>query len=130
MALTRDQKRACHAYERVKQVQANDLKDYKVLVNSLGPNIIRSGLVASLSFLQRYKGDKAKQHVVHDLSKGLKLCGVLAEEYDNVDEFADCVRKLESEKYMLTTRETLKLVQWLKRALQARETEDKSQKTE
>lgn len=123
MALTRDQKRACHAYERVKQVQKEELKDYRVLINSLGPNIIRSGLVASLSFLQRYKGDKAKQHVACDLSKGLKLCGVLEEEYDNVNDFADCVRKLGSEKYMLTTRETLKLVQWLKRALQAQKTE-------
>ena len=68
------------------------------------------------------EGDKAKQHVACDLSKGLKLCGVLEEEYDNVNDFADCVRKLGSEKYMLTTRETLKLAQWLKRALQAQKT--------
>lgn len=118
MPLTRDQQRACHAYDRVGKLHSDpDRKSYKVLVNSLGPNIIRSGLVAAIAFIQRDKSQSMQKQFALDLAEAFPP------EFDipnsGLDDMAQCIRHLEPEQYMLVTRETLKLALWFKRALQA-----------
>lgn len=116
MPLTRDQQRASHAYHRVGQIRNSQLKDYKVLVNSLGPNIIRGGLMAAIAFLQRDKSTEARERFACDLAEGLPPEFRLP---SDLNLLARRIRELELDDYMLVTRETLKLTQWFKRALQA-----------
>jgi len=118
MPLTRDQHRACHAYKRVGQLKSeNDIKDYKVLVNGLGPNVIRSGLVAAIAFLQRDKSSATKNQFAADLADAYPLEFGIPK--TGLDELARHIRHLDPDQYMLVTRETLKLALWFKRALQA-----------
>lgn len=118
MALTRDQQRASHAYERVARLGNPDehvFKDYKVLVNSLGPNIIRGGLMSAVAFLQRDKSSDTRDRFARDLAEGLAGFQLPTD----LNGLADRIRRMELDDYMLVTRETLKLAQWFKRALQA-----------
>lgn len=121
MPLTRDQHRARHAYECVAQVPDPELKDYKVVVNGLGPNIVRSGLAATVSFLQRYKNRNVSERFAKDLAGAIpaEMLPAGKQSPTNLDALARLVRELEADDYMLLTRETLKLTQWFKRAVQA-----------
>ncbi len=51
--ITRDQKRARHAYDRVRALDAGLRDEYKTLLFALGPNVMRSGLAAALAFVER-----------------------------------------------------------------------------
>lgn len=115
-APTRDQRRALLAYESSKLALKDQcLKDYKIAVNDLGPHIMRSGLAATLSFLERDKSTKAIRRLLNTFSRA-ELPGL-----DNVneDDFCAKVRQLSAPQYMLVTRELLALTVWLKRAVQA-----------
>jgi CRISPR type III-B/RAMP module-associated protein Cmr5 len=115
--LTRDQKRAELAYSRVEEVIGDkgvSSKDYKVLINSLGANVIRSGLLGALCFMQR-KDSAAVRALANHLSEGL---GAFKIEGD-IDQLVASARKLPMEDYMLATRELLALTVWFKRAVQA-----------
>jgi len=112
--MTRDQKRAQHAYERVRLVAENLRSDYKIAVNNLAANIMRSGLAAAVAFLQR-RNDEAANRLIGDLA----TAGIPGLENTDRVTFPDHVRGLELEPYMLATRETLKVAQWFKRAVQA-----------
>ncbi len=114
--LNLDQRRAYHAYSCVSQVAAGDLKEYKILVNGLGPNIIRSGLVAALAFLQRYRSAAVKEKFAHHIASGLP------EEWEtphDLDGLIAYVRVVDNMQYMLITREIMRLTLWFKRAIQA-----------
>ena len=114
--ITRDQQRAKHAYHAVKQIGADDFKSYKVLVNSLGPNVIRSGLAGALAFMQRYKSAGARDTFGEDLATGFpKDFGV----GKNLNAMVTRVTAMDLDTYMVATRECLKLAQWFKRATQA-----------
>lgn len=112
--LTRDQKRAKHAYACVKRLSTGQRDNYKVLVNGLGANILRSGLAATIAFLERENREEAKL-LLKDLDDaeipGLEPKGNLS--------FPDRVRELDLDKYMLATREMLRVVLWFRRAVQA-----------
>jgi CRISPR-associated protein Cmr5 len=88
--------------------------DYKISVNDLGTNIMRSGLAAAIAFLQRRKDNAAKQFI-DDLGEA----GIPGLVDTNRDTLPERVRSLELEAYMLATHETLKVAQWFKRAVQA-----------
>lgn len=59
MTQTRDQKRAAHAYKCVSEVEPSLRKDYNARVNGLGAQVIRSGLAATVAFLERDRDSAA-----------------------------------------------------------------------
>lgn len=113
-AQRRDQRWALYAYTEVGQIKDEDRKAYKIAVNDLGSHILRSGLSASLAGLQR-KGKPGGALLLGHLA-GARLAGL-----DGVskEDLVAEVNKLNVDSYMITTRETLQLVSWLKRAVQA-----------
>jgi len=112
-ALLRDQQRALHAYDVVGKVPSSQQKDYKIAVNNLGANILRSGLAAAMAEIERL-GDRGKLLLEH-----LAASGVSSLNGTTKDTLPDRVRKLDVDSYMLSTREMLKVAMWLKRAAQA-----------
>lgn len=116
MAETRNQLRAAYAYDRLDAVKRDDrLKDYKILVNSMGPNVVRSGLVAAVAFLQR-TSSRERERFGRDLAQAFPHT---LEMGDSLDTMARRVRKMSVQDYMIATRECLHIVQWFKRAAQA-----------
>lgn len=117
-ALRRDQRRALHAYGVVSNVPSKMQRDYKLAVNDLGANILRSGLCAAIAAVQRLgpRGDLLLGHLAAAGVPGLE--GVAAKD------LAKRVRELEADAYMIATREMLQVAVWLKRAVQATFGED------
>lgn len=111
--LLRDQRRALHAYESVGNVPKEQQKDYKIAVNDLGANILRSGLCAAIAAVQRL-GDRGNVLLGH-----LASAGVPGLEKATAQELAKRVRELDADAYMIATREMLQVAVWLKRAVQA-----------
>lgn len=111
--LLRDQRRALHAYEAVGSVQEAEQKDYKIAVNDLGANILRSGLCAAVSSVQRI-GKRGEVLLGH-----LASAGVPGLEDATAQNLAQRVRALDGDSYMIATREMLQVATWLKRAAQA-----------
>jgi CRISPR-associated protein Cmr5 len=110
---TRDQQRALHAYSAVATVAKTDRKDYKIAVNDLGANILRSGLVAAMAALERLgvRGKIVLEHLAAAKVPGLDGA--------TPNDLTDRVRRLEVDAYMIATREILAIATWLKRAVQA-----------
>jgi CRISPR-associated protein Cmr5 len=111
--LLRDQQRALHAYESVGKVPKGQQKDYKIAVNDLGANILRSGLCAAIAAVQRL-GDRGNVLLGH-----LASAGVPGLEEATAQDLAKRVRELDADAYMIATREMLEVAAWLKRAMQA-----------
>jgi len=109
----RDQERALHAYTAVGSVPKDKRKDYKIAVNDLGANILRSGLCAALAAVQRL-GERGIQLLDH-----LAKAGVPGLEGASAGDLARRVQTLDADKYMIATREMLQVAMWLKRAVQA-----------
>lgn len=118
MPVLRDQQRALHAYESVGKVQKAHQKDYKIAVNDLGANILRSGLCAAIAAVQRL-GNREDLLLGH-----LAAAGVPGLEGARADDLAKRVRELDADAYMIATREMLEIAVWLKRAVQATFRED------
>jgi CRISPR-associated protein Cmr5 len=111
--MTRDQKRALHAYKCVRDVPAAERKNYKILVNDLGSRVLRSGLAATMAFIERDKSKDAVKLFMSHLG-GAQIPGLSAK-----GDVFEQIRALELDDYMLVTRELLKVVTWFKRAVQA-----------
>ena len=109
--LIRDQQRALHAYGCLDKVPKSDQKDYKISVNDLGANIMRSGLCAALAAVQRGRSKLLLEHLATASVPGLESV--------KADDLARRARELEAEAYMIATREMLQVAMWLKRATQA-----------
>lgn len=116
--LLRDQRRAVYAYDVVAQVPRDKRRDYKIAVNDLGANILRSGLCAALAAIQRLgeRGDLLLAHLAGADVPGLE--GVPAQELPRR------VSEVDADTYIIATREMLRLAAWLKRAVQATFGED------
>lgn len=112
--MTRDQERAIYAYARVDEVGAGDFEQYKIAVNDLGANILRSGLAAAMATLER-----SDRPAVRQLREHLAGAGVPGLEQTTGASLPGTVRQLGLNPYMLASREMLKVVVWLKRAVQA-----------
>lgn len=113
--LTRDQVRAQHAYACVKAAKDDGcLEDYKILVNSLGANVMRSGLAAAIAFLEREKRKEVTLFLNH--LAAAKIPGL---DGTNAQTLPAKVRALQLQDYMLATRELLRVVLWFRRAVQA-----------
>ena len=115
--MRRDQKRAAHAYARVRQAQetlGDDWKSYKIAIDGLGPAILRNGLVAAFAFLER---DAGKNHI-KTLLDALAQSGVRG--FDGAgSSLPERIRTMDTDDYMLATSEILLVVHWFKRAAQA-----------
>lgn len=109
----RDQRRAFHAYEAVANVPQAQQKDYKVAVKDLGANILQSGLCAALASVQRLgqRGELLLEHLASASVSGL--------EGASAQDIAKRVCELDTDTYMIATREMLEVAKWLKRAVQA-----------
>jgi CRISPR-associated protein Cmr5 len=115
--LLRDQQRALHAYAAVSGVQKAQQKDYRIAINDLGANILRSGLCAALASVERLNRDKDKRGDV--LLGHLATAGVPGLDGLTARELAQRVRGLDAYSYMVATREMLQVATWLKRAVQS-----------
>lgn len=117
--MTRDQLRAQHAYQCVRAAaSAGQLKDYKILVDTLGANILRSGLAVAIATVEREVGrDRpAAKQMLDDLGAA-NIHGLQGSDHHSLGE---TVRSsLDLPAYLLATREALKVVTWFKRAVQA-----------
>lgn len=114
--MTRDQQRALAAYETLEQVVAQkNLDNFASLVNGLGAQIIRTGLSPALAFAARYRDRAASDALFEHLSR-VQIPGL---KQSNPITLITEVSKLDVRSYMLATRETLKVILWLKRAIQA-----------
>ncbi|WP_163786306.1 type III-B CRISPR module-associated protein Cmr5 [Myxococcus vastator] len=120
---TREQQRALDAYARVREVKVPALRaDYKPRVNGLGAAVLRDGLAAALAFLEREVGSNtAAQRLLKDLEWCLeraRLPGLSSRDLKEKG-LPGAVRELELDAYMLATRESLRLLVWFRRAVQA-----------
>lgn len=111
--MLRDQQRALHAYDAVGGVQKVQQRDYKIAVNDLGANILRSGLCAAIASVQR-PGTRNEVLLDH-----LATAGVPGLEGATAQNLAKKVRELDADSYMIASRELLQVATWLKRAVQA-----------
>lgn len=116
--LIRSQQRALHAYDSVAKVPKGQQKDYQIAVNDLGANILKSGLCAAMSSVQRL-GSRGALLLGH-----LAAAGVPGLEKATARDIAVRVRELDTGAYMIATREMLQVAFWLKRAAQATFGED------
>ncbi len=120
MSLLRDQQRACLAYTKVAEVQAELRKDYRIVVQDFGTNLRRLGLAAALSMLERKGKGKDK-----DNSGGQLLLEHLAKASvtglgDKPEALARHAREIDDlAAYMLASRELMRLASWFNRAVQA-----------
>jgi len=94
-------------------------EDYRTAVNGLGPNIIRSGLVGALAFLQRDKSSDAVRALFSHLAGAGVPQLVPQRDSDPAAWIPTTVRELPLDEYMPATREMLRVIQWLKLAVQA-----------
>lgn len=135
---TRDQSRALHAYACVEAIAKQDdakLKaKYKVLVNGLGAHILRSGLAATVAFIEREKKERAVRLLLAHLA-GANIPGLVPTVSTDArppgasagvppaegtgDGLPGQVRGLKRDAYILATRELLRVVLWFRRAVQA-----------
>ncbi|WP_338872954.1 type III-B CRISPR module-associated protein Cmr5 [Myxococcus stipitatus] len=125
---TREQLRALRAYQCVRAVPTGLRADYKPRVHGLGASVLRDGLAAALAFLEREKkadereplGTNAAKWLLNDLAKSLESAPLpeLNRRLTTMS-LPDAVRELKLEEYMLATRETLRLLVWFRRAVQA-----------
>ena len=109
----RDQQRARHAYSHVESVPEKDRKEYKIIVNDFGATVLRSGLSAAMAVIERNPTHAKKLFLEHLASSNIPKLG------DDWEKLPERVRNLDLDDYMLATRETLKVVVWHKRAVQA-----------
>lgn len=116
MPTTREQSRAQHAYDRVGSAGVSD--DYKVMIRSLGPMMLRGGLSASLAWAANKKND-ASGPVARGLSSfGIPGLSKPGEELTFTDMLSSA-NELDLDRYMLATQELLALLVWFKRAVEA-----------
>jgi len=112
--ITRDQQRAAFAYRTVKEEHERGkcFGEYEGVVQGLGAVILRCGLVGAIAWLYR-KGEAGKC-----VAKHLAQAGIPGLSRD-ADQLLPSVCELGVSDYMVATREALKGVSWLKRAVQA-----------
>lgn len=116
----KDLERARHAFACTGQVAAAVRKPYRSRAHALGPNILRSGLAAAVTFLEREAGEKRpEERAARDLLTHIASAPLPGLEGATTTNVADKLRNLEVDDYILATREALALCLWLRRAVQA-----------
>lgn len=112
----KDLDRARHAFAQAANVPPEKRKEYRSRAHGLGPNILRHGLAAAVTFLEREGQDSAAglllEHVASARIAGLDMG-------NDAHALPPRVRALSTDAYVLATREALRLCLWLRRAVQA-----------
>jgi CRISPR-associated protein Cmr5 len=111
----RDLDRARHAFKEASAVAPAYRKEYRSRAHGLGPAILRHGLAAAITFLER-EGKESAAHILLGHIAGARLSGL---NDASAATLPDKVRALGADAYVLATRETLRLCLWLRRAVQA-----------
>ena len=120
MNVLRDQLRARHAYASVASVPDRQRGDYRIAVNSFGAHVIRTGLCAAIAWLQRDDRDASDLFLKH--LDAAEIRGLVSPPGAS---FADKVQAAEAANYMVATRDTIALVVWFRRAVQALKGDDR-----
>jgi len=124
MNMLRDQLRARHAYASVASVPTRQRDDYRIAVNSFGAHVIRTGLCAAIAWLQRDDRDASGLFLKH--LDAAEIRGLVSPPGGTkASSFADKVHAAEAANYMVATRDTLALVVWFRRAVQALKSDDR-----
>lgn len=143
--LQRHQQRAVDAYAAVDAIADTAvLDDYKIAVLALGANILRSGLAGAMAVLERASagatepqptnqptpgqtapaqnaGRNTRATAVMALREHLASAGIPGLPANTTGANLPAkIRNLSVDNYILATRETLQVVLWLRRAVQAR----------
>ncbi len=117
--MRRDQRQAAHAYACVREVPADQQDEYRIAVDTLGPALLRTGLCAAFSFLQRRANTDAVQRLFKDLANA-DIPGLTVGDKEKPEvALPERAWQLELEDYMLASRELLLVTHWFKRAIQA-----------
>ncbi|MGE4046211.1 MAG: type III-B CRISPR module-associated protein Cmr5 [Acetobacteraceae bacterium] len=111
--LRKDQQRALDAYAYAKAAQESEsLEEYQIAVQSFAATLLRSGLAAAVSTLERsVKERNGFQLLLHALAK--------ADNASDPTGWPAKIRSLPLEQYILTTRELIALLVWMRRACRA-----------
>ena len=123
MNVLRDQLRARHAYSSVASVPHRQQEDYRIAVNSFGSHVIRTGLCAAIAWLQRDGRDASDLFLKHLDAAGIRGLATPSGGAKAAS-FVDKVHAADAQNYMVATRDTLALVVWFRRAVQALRTDD------
>jgi len=119
--MTREQKRASFAYEKVKQYEQNEnvRKDYGSMALRF-PALLRSaGLVQAIAFVKA-RGNEAHKRFIHDFAAVLaKLNGANSSGKEAFDDLFKQARTAELPEYLRMTREALAVADWFKRFAQS-----------
>lgn len=127
MTQTRDQQRAVFAYSKVRDViddpelSDSETEAYGRLVRNLGTQIRRDGLSTAIAFIERNRGkDEVVRLFEHLAEAPIPHVGESSHAGSEPKiGVPSTIRSLSVDEYMLVTRETLQVVKWLKRAVQA-----------
>ena len=119
MSALRDQLRARHAYASAARVPQRDREDYRIAVNAFGAQVIRLGLCAAIAWLQRAQTEGADLFLQHLDAAELRGLPPGQPGKRAALTFAANVQAAAANDYMIATRDTLALVVWFRRALQA-----------
>jgi CRISPR/Cas system CMR-associated protein Cmr5 small subunit len=114
--INRDQQRAAHAYRVVTEVYREGdeaWSPYKGIVMELPVVVLRCGLVAAVAWLRRQSGNAGDRVCRHLVAAG--IAGLAGEPAG----LLPAVCALPLPRYMVATREALKVAGWLRRAAQA-----------
>lgn len=115
--LLRDQERAIYAYRQVAtSVGDADRDDYETALQTFTGTLVRSGLAAAMAALERIRKRQGTQTFLTHLA-GAGIPGLEATAWDTL---GGAVRALDLDRYMLATREILRLTAWFRRAVQAK----------
>lgn len=115
MKPTRDQARAAHAYGVVGSLSKDDIKNFKIVVNSFGATVLKGGLCAAIAWAQRYPDRQAAERLLAALGEA----GIAGLGHVKGRELPEKVRELAPESYMLATRDSVAAIVWFRRAVQA-----------
>jgi CRISPR-associated protein Cmr5 len=119
MIQTLEQERAKYAYEKVCSVSTNS--KYKPLVKGFSTMIMNNGLGQALAFLKA-KGDNHHISLYNHINGWFNSdkCKInLNENGDTRDDLLSAIQNHSSEKYRYYTQETLDLINWLRKFVDA-----------
>ncbi len=120
---TLEQQRAIIAYACVNERDIQ-VENYKIAVNTFGTTILRSGLSAAMCLVERkHEQNPMYKKLLEHLAKPEFQIHALQQQ--NWNQQPNIIRKMELSTYMLTTRQVLRAVFWLKRAIQSLRAENK-----
>ena len=117
--MRKDQERALWAYKRACDADRDKhLDDYEIAVQTFAATLHRSGLAVAVSVLERNKSRSGYSSLLRDIAGRLPLHDDVQQ--SPIDAWPSAVRGLNDvSRYMVTTREVLACVTWLRRACRA-----------